>query len=61
MLVWIFIKMLNILVLCPVLFVAGVQTLTIDSQLGTSVEGEIQTTYIIITVIIIISSTVFKT
>ncbi|KAJ8704536.1 hypothetical protein PYW07_011724 [Mythimna separata] len=30
--------MLNILVLCPVLLAAAVQTLTIDSQLGTSIE-----------------------
>lgn len=34
-------KMLHILVLCPVLLIAGVQTLTIDSQLGTSIEGEL--------------------
>lgn len=34
------VKMLNILVLCPVLLAAAVQTLTIDSQLGTSIEGK---------------------
>lgn len=39
MLVRLLVKMLCILVLCPALLVA-VQTLTIDSQLGTSIEGK---------------------
>lgn len=48
--VGLYVRMLYILLLCPALMASGVLTLTIDSQLGTSVEGKF---YIYFTVFLI--------
>lgn len=40
--VWtiLFVEMTFVLILCSILLAGGAQTLTIDSQLGTSIEGK---------------------
>lgn len=56
MFVSLLVNMWCILFLCPVLLAAGAQTLSIDSQLGTSIEGNFRLLFFFFVCIVFVVS-----